>query len=65
MWLKSSGQVQGEHANLPPEERRIAMAEDVQILRLVRAFQKIRNQRRRREVVELAEAAAEAEKVDA
>ena len=41
------------------------MAEDVQILRLVRAFQKIRDQRRRREVVELAEAAAEAEKVEA
>ena len=41
------------------------MAEDVQILRLVRAFQKIRDQQRRRELVERAEAAAEAEKVEA
>jgi hypothetical protein len=37
------------------------MAEQAQILRLVRAFQKIKDQRRRRELVELAEASVEAE----
>ena len=37
------------------------MAEQVQILRLIRAFQKIKDQRRRRELVELAEASVEAE----
>ena len=37
------------------------MAEEVQLLRLVRAFAKIRDQRRRKEIVELVEAEAEAE----
>jgi hypothetical protein len=37
------------------------MAEEVQLLRLVRAFTKLRDQRRRREIVELAEASVEAE----
>jgi len=37
------------------------MAEQAQILRLVRAFQKIKDPRRRRELVELAEASVEAE----
>ena len=37
------------------------MAEEVQLLRLVRAFTKLRDPRRRREIVELAEASVEAE----
>jgi hypothetical protein len=37
------------------------MAEEVQLLRLVRAFTKIRDERRRREIVELVEASVEAE----
>jgi len=36
------------------------MAEEIQLLRLVRAFTKIKDQRRRREIVELAEASVEA-----
>ena len=38
-----------------------AMAEEVKLLRLVRAFAKIRDQRRRREIVELVEASVDAE----
>jgi hypothetical protein len=41
------------------------MAEDVQILRLVRAFQKLRDQKKRREVVDLAEKLAATEKAEA
>ena len=37
------------------------MAEEVQLLRLVRAFAKIKDQRRRREIVELVEASVDAE----
>jgi len=37
------------------------MAEEVQLLRLVRAFTKIKDQRRRRELVEIVEASVEAE----
>lgn len=37
------------------------MAEEVQLLRLVRAFAKIKDQRRRREIIELVEASVEAE----
>jgi hypothetical protein len=37
------------------------MAEEVQLLRLVRAFTKLRDQRRRREIVEFAEASVAAE----
>jgi hypothetical protein len=37
------------------------MAEEVQLLRLVRAFTKIKDQRRRREIVEIVEASVEAE----
>jgi hypothetical protein len=37
------------------------VAEEVQLLRLVRAFTKLRDPRRRREIVELAEASVEAE----
>ena len=37
------------------------MAEEVQLLRLVRAFTKIKDLRRRRELVEIVEASVEAE----
>ena len=37
------------------------MAEEVELLRLVRAFAKIKDQRRRREIVELVEASVEAD----
>lgn len=37
------------------------MAEEVQLLRLVRAFTKLKDQRRRTEIVELVEASVEAE----
>ncbi|MBV9459824.1 MAG: hypothetical protein JO141_20230 [Bradyrhizobium sp.] len=37
------------------------MAEEVQLLRLVRAFTKLRDPQRRREIVDLAEASVEAE----
>jgi hypothetical protein len=37
------------------------MAEEVQLLRLVRAFAKIKDPRRRREIVELVEASVEVE----
>jgi hypothetical protein len=37
------------------------MAEEVLLLRLVRAFAKIKDQRRRREIIELVEASVEAE----
>jgi len=37
------------------------MAEEVELLRLVRAFTKIKDQRRRREIVELVEASVQAE----
>ncbi len=37
------------------------MAEEVQLLRLVRAFTKLRDRRRRREIIELVEASVEAE----
>lgn len=35
------------------------MTEEVQLLRLVRAFQKIKDQRKRMEIIELVEAAGE------
>jgi hypothetical protein len=41
--------------------RRAPMAEEVQLLRLVRAFTKLKDPRRRREIVELAEASVAAE----
>jgi hypothetical protein len=57
-----SAHVQDRFEMLISEPRQEAeMAEQVQILRLVRAFQKIKDQRRRRELVELAEASVEAE----
>jgi hypothetical protein len=57
-----SAYVQGPFGMLrPTNAQEASMAEQVQILRLVRAFQKIRDQRRRRELVELAEASVEAE----
>ena len=37
------------------------MAEEAQLLRLVRAFAKIKDQRRRREIIEFVEASVEAE----
>jgi spore coat protein CotH len=47
-----------EHSS---HDRSSIMAEDLQILRLLRAFQKIKDQRRRREIVDLAEASARSE----
>jgi len=37
------------------------MAEEIELLRLVRAFTKIRDRRRRKEIIELAEASIERE----